>query len=166
MRRDIKTGDLTERQAKFAQALIRGATIPEAALGAGYSHGESGYQALDSSAVQAALSDYRDRVLKTEGANLGMTTMMDLCDGKVAAGVRYQAAKWLLEHAGHVAAQLGAGGDDPPLHQMTPDQLRKRADSIRQALGQMEADMPVIEGQATVSAQRSAPMVGAEGAEA
>jgi hypothetical protein len=153
VRRDISTSGLTERQAAFCSSLIRGAKIQEAALAAGYSHGESGYQALASSAVQAALHDYRDRTLKTEGATLAMQTMMDLCDAKVPAGVRFSAAKWIMEAAGHVAGQPGAGGDEVPVHQMTLDQLRRHADGLRQQIDRQEAELPRIEGQASVSAQ-------------
>lgn len=153
MRKGVSTVGLTDKQAAFCQALVRGASISDAALAAGYSHSETGYAVLDSSAVQAALHDYRDRTLKTEGAILAMQTMMDLCSDKTPAGVRFSAAKWIMEVAGHVAAQPGAGGDETPEHQMTLDQLRRRAATIRQQIDRQEADMPVIEGQATVSAQ-------------
>jgi hypothetical protein len=142
VQRRANVAGLTDRQAKLVQGLIQGMSIPEASIHAGYSHETAGYQALDSSAVQRALHDYRVRVIQTEGATLGMRTLIDLCASSVPAGTRYKAAVKLLELAGHVTEAAG-DTDDTPLHEMTPAQLREVVAKMQKIVAE-GGDLPVV----------------------
>lgn len=122
--RATEAAGLTERQRAFVEAYIQIGDITEAAEIAGYSGAAGGYQAMSSSTVQRALHEYRQRRIAIEGATLGLNTMIELCKGeKIPAATRYAAAKYLMGLAGHVEKAAG-DGEDTPLHEMTPDQLR------------------------------------------
>ncbi len=133
---------LTDRQKRFVEAFIQIGDISKSAELAGYSGAAGGYQAMSSPSVQRALHEYRQRRISIEGATLGLSTMIALCDEKIPSATRYQAAKYLMTLAGHVEDGK-KDDDDTPLHEMTPDQLRAFIARVKAETAE-GADPPVI----------------------
>lgn len=122
---------LTEKQAAFVTAyVLAGETsASQAALAAGYKNGHTGYDVLTSPAVQRVLHDYRERLIKTEGAQLAYAAMIRILKpGGAPPSVQVQAAKYMLDAAGHGAK------DDPhrskDLHEMTADELQEAIEKM------------------------------------
>jgi hypothetical protein len=136
----VNTAGLTDRQRLFVSAFIESGSISDASDKAGYADASGGYQALKSEIVQRALHDYRERLIKTEGATLGYKTMLELARPGNPGGVRFSAAKYLMDAAGH-GAKVEDGGKEKPLHEMTEAQLQAFVEKMRQLEA---ADRPVI----------------------
>lgn len=145
----ISKADLTEKQLAFVQAYAEGCSAGEAALKSGYATREVGYQVVRSPAVQKALHEWRENMIQTEGANLAIRTMIALMQPGNAGGVRFQAAKYMLDAAGHGVKD--GEGQTKDLHEMTADELEAAIAKLDTALaGKAEAARPangqVIEG--------------------
>lgn len=133
---------LTSKQALFVKALVAGRKQGEAAVVAGY----VGYPDSNASRlvrlphIQRAIQRETERRLLVEGIPSALEFMVNAPGNvKLPGAVRFQAAKWVMEAAGHgLAAQraaLGLPGDDTPLDQMSPAALEE---FLRAGLGAME----------------------------
>lgn len=147
------TAGLTDKQAAFVAAYIQNPDASAAALSAGYSHREAGYQVLRAPAVQKALSDARARLIETEGATLAYLTLVDLMKPGQPGNVRLGAAKYLMDAAGHGAKPDTAR--EKSLQEMSADELAATIAKLDQALAdRSDAARPVglvIEGDRSAS---------------
>lgn len=130
----------------FAKEWAQGVSKTEAARRAGYADPvQSGWELARKPDVQYAVATLRREVIVGKGSKRALETMFELMDEAQPAGVRFQAARWMLEAAGLGvgAAARGASDGEPGA-----------ADG---ALGDMgEADL-----QAVVQAMREAMREGA-----
>lgn len=146
-------GMLTEKQAAFVGLYVElGGQQTKAAELAGYADpGASAYRLMRLSHVQAAIRGEQSRLVLQGGAK-GLKWMVGaLDDPKLAGAVRFQAAKWLAEAAGHgLAAQranLGLPPTDKPLSEMTLDELDTFIAAGKRAVDTLKQDRErTIEG--------------------
>ena len=133
---------LTNKQALFVKALVAGRKQGEAAVAAGY----VGYPDSNASRlvrlphIQRAIQRETERRLLVEGIPSALEFMVNAPGNvKLPGAVRFQAAKWVMEAAGHgLAAQraaLGLPGDDKPLDEMSPGELEQ---FLKAGLGAIE----------------------------
>lgn len=95
---------LTHKQVKFVKLMANGIAQGKAAAFAGYVAPEQeAWRLLRVPAVTQAISEAVERRIMTEGATLGFRVLVDLAKGGKAENVRFQAAKTLLQAAGHLA---------------------------------------------------------------
>lgn len=119
---------LTDKQQKLVDGLLDGLSIAEAGEMAGYSTSNGAYQAAASPTVKRALHEFRDNILKVEGASYGMRAVIDLAKSARAEGVRLKAALALLQIAGHIRADgSGAEDDDKAVDEMSMEELQRLA---------------------------------------
>lgn len=136
---------------KFVKNLIAGIKPAKAAALAGYAHPDQQANYLTKQLnVQQALQRESQRVLMTEGLPNALTFMVSApMNEKLPGAVRFQAAKWVMEAAGHgLAAQraaLGLPADDKPLSEMSTSELDGLIGAMRTRL--METRAQVIEGE-------------------
>lgn len=137
----LATDDLDERTSVFVEQYTQTGDAAQSALKAGYSHGNYGWRLLRSNRVQRALHDYRERLIKTEGATQAYQTLKELMKPGNSGTVRLGAAKVVMDMAGHTSK--GGGGDgDKPMSEMTPDELR---DLIAKLDKTIEGDFTVVQ---------------------
>jgi hypothetical protein len=136
---------LTLKQRKFVVEFVaNGGNGRKAAKEAGYSSpDQDGYRLTHLPHVRAAIWSQRERLIKCDLASLGAKVMRELMeneDGDTPAHVRFQAARWSLEAAGHVAAQkaLGLPTADKALGEMTIDELAEFVRTGTTALEQLK----------------------------
>lgn len=146
----VSTKGLNDRQIRFIEAYITTGSIRGSAVAAGYPHDTAGYVVLRSSRVQAALHEFRARVINSEGATEALRTLRELMEKGNPPAVRLGAAKTMLGLAGHVEKRP-EGEAGKSLAEMGYDEL--------QAIVQRAND--VMEGRAASMAGDSAPDQGA-----
>lgn len=137
---------LSDMQARFVRAMV-GANISkkEAAIAAGYSP-ESANQAactlLRDVRVQRAIEEEIAANIHAEGAMIAWSTMREIMQDKGASTqVRFQAAKWVLQVAGHVEKEpiKQQGLPEKPLNEYSANELEaflKVAQSATAAVNQ------------------------------
>ena len=122
------TGELTEMQREFVTRVVsNGGNQAQAAREAGYSADRTdGWKLMQLPHVLAAVQAERERAIQA-GANLAWQTMQSLMQPGVREQVRFQAARWVLEAAGHglAARAIDAGlvHYEKPLTEMTLGEL-------------------------------------------
>lgn len=138
------TPEMTDKQARFVEAYIRTGSVIEAGRIAGYAHDSGSYGAIRSSTIQNALHAYRVRTIKGEGATIGMKCMLRLAgaESEAPAAVQFQAAKWLLEAAGH-GASADDDGEAKPLAEMTEQELERVIGKMQEQI-EKGGELPVI----------------------
>ncbi len=96
-----------------------------------------------------ALHQRRQAALKGDLASLAVDTMRDLMGADTPAATRYQAAKYVLEQAGHGAEQADQG-PAKTLDEMDAEELAHAVtsgmDALRELAGQLEGHH-VVDGQ-------------------
>lgn len=162
-------GVLTEKQALFVKFYVElGGQVVKATEAAGYADGRFGYQLQRLPHVQAALRVEQSRVIMGEGASKAVRFMVNaLDDPKMSGAVRFQAAKWLAEAAGHGLAAhraaLGLPASDKPLSEMTLDELDAFIGAGKHAVTKLKEDRArTIEGQLVHSDARSGDVIDAQ----
>ena len=132
-------------QRNFVRCYVNnGGNGSQAARDAGYSVWRSdahAWELLKKPHVRAAIWLEREKVIKCNLASLGALTMRQLMqDDDTPAHVRFQAARWSLEAAGHVAAQksLGLPTADKALGEMTIAELEEFTKTGTKALEQLK----------------------------
>lgn len=121
---------LTEKQKNFAYQYVRlGGNRTRAAQAAGYSSPDNrtSYLLVNNPLIQQEIRKQREKQLHTETATLALSVMTDLMiDTKISPSVRFQAARWTLEAAGHNSNEnKGLGFDqDKPLTEMSLNELQ------------------------------------------
>lgn len=145
--RFVGTSQLTEMQKVFVRASVLNGMCPtDAARVAGYQdpHARS-YELVRKPHVQEAMRQLRAAKLSGELANTALDVMRGLMEDEHAtpAAVRFQAAKWCLEHAGH-GGDAGALGFDPDksLSEYTLTELEAFISKGNQALADLRNPPP------------------------
>ena len=138
----------TEKQTAYILGIKAGLPKKQALLSAGYSPKHQPANVEGSETVALAVATIRasreDRQAKIEGAmaEIALGTMGELMGDTMPPGVRFSAAKWMMEAAGHGAKDRTPPGETP-LHEMTTEQLQAfiaKAEAVVAAGG----DAPVI----------------------
>lgn len=125
-----RTGQLTDMQKLFCRYYARnGGQAKAAAIQAGYSPAgaqQAAAENLRNPAVLDELRRERDRYIAGDLGSLAADTLRELLtDGDVSANVRFQAARWCLEAAGHGGKSNENKDIDPDksLSEMTIEEL-------------------------------------------
>jgi hypothetical protein len=156
---------LTPMQSRFAYLVGRdGLSLTKAAEGAGFANaGNYGSALMRNPHVRQAVHAIRAAAIEGDLSSLALSTMRKLmADDLTPAPVRFQAAKWTLETAGHKAAEaLGAPAPEKGLSDMSLEELEAFIARGESALDRLKVvGAPVVEvqavpvsGSAQVSAQ-------------
>lgn len=146
---------LTEKQNSFVQYLVSGVPQGKAAKLAGYvSPDQSAYRLVRDPGVQEAIRAESAKVLMSDGVPNALAFMVKApLNEKLPGAVRFQAAKWVLENAGHglaaQRAQLGLPDFDKPLSEMSVAELDQFLSAGFKALEANKAqEQRTIEGSA------------------
>lgn len=163
-------GRLPDRMEEFARLMANGSNRSEAARLAGYASPDTeGVRLMKDSRVRAAIREFRERYIEGDMAGTALRTMQELMTDKenTPASVRFQAAKWTLEAAGHKPASGIDGLPDPNknLAEMTLEELARFIQAGEQALQTIRNEPIDVTPEPTVSAfnaQDSAQVQGAD----
>lgn len=138
----LKSGALTRQERSFVDHMARSNDPTIAAQAAGYVQPASrGGVLMRRPEVIARVQEAVSYRLKTEGAEIGVGTLIEIAsDKKFPAASRVMAARELVKLSG---VADGGGDDEKPLAMMTRAELVARAEQARQVLA--ELDVPVIE---------------------
>ncbi|GJD90755.1 hypothetical protein BHAOGJBA_4297 [Methylobacterium hispanicum] len=139
----LKSKRLTRQEHAFVQQMVRSGDATEAAHRAGYAQPSSrGGALMRKPDIVARVQAEQAYLLKTEGARVGVGTLIEIAANKQApAASRVMAARELVKLSG-VAA--GDDASDKPLHTLSRAELIDAAAKARDALAELDA--PVIEG--------------------
>lgn len=145
---------LTAKRRKFVNNVLLGLKPAKAAEVAGYScPAQAANYLTNQLSIQNAIQRESQRVLMTEGLSNSLRFMVSAPGNeKLPGAVRFQAAKWVMEAAGHgLAAQraaLGLPDSDKPLSEMSITELDAFLAAGRGAIAQIKAnEMRTIEGE-------------------
>lgn len=164
-------GGLSVKQAEFVRHVSAGTPAIDSARLAGYANPHlDSWRNMRIPAVVAAIREDRTRIIDGELAGTALSTMRELMTDKAntPASVRFQAAKWTLEVAGHKAADGAAHGLPDPnknLADMTLDELARFIQAGEQALQVIRSEPIDVTPEPSVSAfsaQHSAQHEGAD----
>ena len=145
---------VTPMQAIFVRELVATGRQGKAAEAAGYSYpDQAGHYLVRQPHIQRAIQRETERRLLAEGVPAALQFMITApVDKKLPGAVRFQAAKWVMENAGHgLAAQraaLGLSGDDKPLDQMSVGELEAFLSAGQSAIAAIKARDGIIDGSA------------------
>lgn len=152
---------LTEKQRDFVRYYaVDGLSQKQAAAAAGYSSPDSaGYQVLQIPHVREAVHAAREGYIKTELANLGLKVIKDLLtDSNVPYNVRFSAAKFSMELAGHGQRDAENDPKDKPLSEMSVEELEQFVAKGKRTLDSIKTiSAPVIDIDAQDDAQGQLP---------
>jgi len=137
-------GQLTAAQRNFCTAYVRtGGNAKAAAIEAGYSPRwarRAAGELLQNDRVIEGIHRERARLIQGKGATVAAGTLLELAgDDATPANVRYQAARYLMECAGHGPQNAKENNDlsrDKPLSEMTVEELETFIQAGRQAVEQ------------------------------
>jgi hypothetical protein len=118
--------ELTAMQREFVVQLVRtGTNVTNAARLAGYEVPQrAGYELSRTPHVQAAIQMERQRYISGELANVATGTLRHIMEDKKApAAARVQAARTVMEMAGHLGKSSKTADDDKPLSEMDAQEL-------------------------------------------
>lgn len=167
--RFIGSRGLTRWQRAFSRSYAtNGGNAKAAAVSAGtpLEHARSeGTRALKNSAILRQIHAERSKFFRGQGASKAARTLLDLMDDDTPANVRFQAAKFVSEVAGHAPAdgRTNTPADDKSLSEMTIEELEAFIAGGRAAVDQKAR---TIDGEAVRvdgSAPDSAPTDGQGG---
>lgn len=131
-------------QAKLVDLYINRPVVADIWKDAGYTHPQSAYVALRAPAVQKAISEYRSRVLATEGATLAYHTLVDCMKPGNPGAVRVAAAKTVWQAAGMM--EKGAIAGEKPLQDMSADELMATIAKLDQAMSERAEGAKPVQG--------------------
>lgn len=118
--------ELTPMQREFVVQVVRTGTNPtNAARLAGFSVPQrAGFELMRLPHVQAAIQFERQRYISGELANVATGTLRQVMEDKKApAAARVQAARTVMEMAGHIGKASKDSRDDKPLSEMDAQEL-------------------------------------------
>lgn len=150
-------GRLPDRMEEFARHVANGTHRTEAARLVGYASPETeAVRLMRDPRVRAAVREFRERYIDGELAGTALRTMSELMTDRenTPASVRFQAAKWTLEAAGHKPAGGVDGLPDPNknLADMTLEELARFIKAGEQALQTIRNEPIDVTPAPTVSA--------------
>jgi hypothetical protein len=144
--------ELTLKQRRFVERVTAGTAPMEAAALAGYAvPSQDAYRLMRHPLVLQTIRDKRQARIQGDLASVALRTMGELMTGEtVPAAQRFQASRWVLEHAGHaVPADLQGTAAGKALEDMSPDELATAVQSGMQALQELAGQLAghhVIDG--------------------
>ena len=135
------TGGLNEQQELFIREMIlNGGNASQSAISAGYASRIDGYRLMKLPQVARALHTARVRRL-SEAACQALGTMVALLESPSQI-VQYQASRWILETAGHIAPKaLAAPSNEKTLSEMTEEELAEIVRKSREEVRVLEAEI-------------------------
>lgn len=149
--REISATRLTDMQSAFVRFMSETGNGPDSAKRAGFRPDHAAAAFYDLMRVPHVLAALQSEVRRNLVADAPMArrVIVEIANNaEISPKVRLDAAKILLERAGHVAPRAAAEKPaDQPLHEMTTDQLRELA-------GRLEDE---IAGRAKVISADTAP---------
>lgn len=126
----IAAGDsqnLSSKQERFVEAIVNGNNQTHAATLAGYTAPmQEGWRLCQLAHIQRAIRARVSAKLNTQGASIGIDTLVKIASDETAPkGARVQAANSLLDRAGFVSKTLEKqrDTDDKPLSEMSASEL-------------------------------------------
>lgn len=142
----IVTQELTLKQSAFVGFVVEGNNATRAAELAGYSAPRTdGWRMMQIPHVLAAIHAERERHFCGDMATLAVKTITALMENEdTPSHVRFQAAKFTLQVAGHVektGKAMGLNAPDKPLNEMTEAELAGFIDRGRKELKVIEAEV-------------------------
>ena len=144
----LRKGAVTHQQDRFAKLMARSGSATYAAREAGYRQPSSqGGELLRNPTVAARIRHEQTVRLQTEGAEVGLDTLITIARGEeYPASARVAAGKHLVTMAG-----ISAAADDSDLesHQMSRAQLNAVAEEARRQLAEIEAQELTLDLQAS-----------------
>lgn len=147
----VDSRGLTDRRSAFVKNVLQGMKQGKAAELAGYAHPDRAASYLvRQPAIQDAIRRESERILLSEGLGNALQFMVKApADPRLPGAVRFQAAKWVMENAGHgLAAQraaLGLPGEDKPLDQMSVGELEAFLSAGQSAIAAIKARDGIID---------------------
>lgn len=133
---------LTDKQAEFVRQVVSGTDFSTASLRAGYAESVCGYTLAKRPYVAAAIHFEISRRLATEAAPLALSVALTLLrDQKTGARIRADLSLKLLQMAGHGAEKGRDTGNDKPLAEMSPDELRGFIDRNQAEIDRLEGEL-------------------------
>lgn len=132
-------GKLTRMQLVFCEQVSHGVKPHRAAEVAGYAEpARTAWAMMRTPHLTAEIKKRRDAVIQGDLAQVALGTMRDLMGDETPAATRYQASKWVLEHAGHAnPGDADKGGQQKDLTDMNADELAQAVSSGMSALGEL-----------------------------
>lgn len=142
---------LTDKQKTFIRELVKGLSRSAAARAAGYSApAEDAYKLMRLPHVRDELHQRRAAWIHGDLSTVAMRTMRDLMI-EAPAAQRYQAARWVLEQAGHRDGDADKDAADRPLDELGPEDLARAVqsgmESLRQLAGSLDG-VQIVDGEA------------------
>lgn len=140
----LKSGQLTIQERRFVKGMVRLNDPTEAAKQAGYAQPSSqGGSLMRRPNVVAQIQAEVTARLRTEGAQIGVGTLIDIASGKeFPAGARVMAARELVKLSG-VGADIP--DDEKSPDQMSRAELEAAARSIRDKIADLEGGVIDLE---------------------
>lgn len=131
-------GKLTKKQLVFCEQVSHGVKPCRAAEVAGYAEpARTSWAMMRTPHLIDEIKKRRDSVIQGELAHVALTTMRDLMGDETPAATRYQASKWVLEHAGHANPADAERSQTKDLSDMNADELAEAVKSGMTALGEL-----------------------------
>lgn len=145
--------ELTQMQRDFVVQLVRSGSTPTAAArAAGFSDpAVAAYDLARLPHVAAAIRFERERYISGDLANVATGTLREVMQDKGAApAARVQAARTVLEMAGHLGKGKTPGDDEKPLAEMTLEEVTRLLGSLEHQRAQAAtpldpADVEVVD---------------------
>ena len=130
-------GKPTAQQIRFIKEMAQGdGNKTKAARLAEYADPEeSGWRLMQNPAIVRAVHEARERLIQGECASLALTTMQELMKPGNPGGVRFQAAKYFLDAAGHGAK--GEEGREKSLSEMSAEELASAISKLDDAYAKL-----------------------------
>lgn len=114
--------ELTDKQATFVALVAEGHLLGRAAEIAGFDFPRQAASRLHSLPhIQRAIYEHRQSLLATEHGSQAIKTMVELMQPGMPVTVRFTAAKWIAEAAGHGAVHMVAN----PLKSKHPSEMNE-----------------------------------------
>lgn len=147
---DLTTRATPAQRSRFVAVLARTGSVAEAAESAGI-HPETGRRWIRADPdLLGAVHAAREIVIRSEGAGLALRVLLEMVERDTTpANVRLQAAKLLLETAGHsaagAAADVARARDAAALQDLSADQLERMIAAARGTLDQLRRQVAVVD---------------------
>jgi phage terminase small subunit len=163
MAKDIATKELTEQQSRFVTEYVDSGDARNAMRLAGYSEATAiagAHRLLTSPHIARAIG-LAVRVRLMNDAPMALRVIEGIArNEEINPKVRLDAAKALIDRAGHVAprATIDRNQSDKPLHELSTDELRAMADRLEGELA--ERAKPVISAAAAPEEASPTDLIG------
>lgn len=138
----VRPADLSPQEAAFVRNVVRNGKSPgDAALAAGYTAYEEGWQLLRRPRIAAAVHHELQRVLTVELAPVSLRVLRDLLeDTATPARTRADIGRHLLQMAGY-GQEKTRSDEMKPLSEMSADEMRAYLSKNQAEIDRIEAEL-------------------------